>query len=108
MYSCRMQKKMTVYVFLRLLYVGEWHMNTLMIPIDQVKVGIRAEASQLKEIYNKYMILLYDDSDDKRGTLVFYGETQDDEYTKWFEQDNPITPIYNSKDERTDMIVYDE
>ena len=54
------------------------------------------------------MILLYDDEDDKQGTLVFYGENQDDEYLKWFEQDNPITPIYNSKEELNNMIVYDE
>lgn len=83
-------------------------MSALLIPTEQVKVGIKAEASQLKEIYDKYMILLYDNPDDKEGTLVFYGDTQDDEYAKWFDQDKPITPIYNSKDELEDMMVYDE
>ena len=31
------------------------------------------------------MILLYDSPEDKMGTLVFYGDTQDDEYAKWFD-----------------------
>ena len=80
-------------------------MSAFLIPSDQVKVGMKAEASQLKGIYDKYMILLYDSPEDKTGTLVFYGDTQDDEYAKWFDQDKPITPIYNSKDEFEDMLL---
>lgn len=83
-------------------------MNSMLIPSEDVKLGIKAEVSQLKGIYDKYMILLYENPDDTEGTLVFYGDTQDEEYAKWFDQDKPITPIYNSRNELEDMIVYDE
>ena len=88
--------------------IGGGSISLTLIPSDKVKVGMRAEASQLKGIYDKYMILLYENPDDTEGTLVFYGDSQNEEYAKWFEQDKPITPIYNSKNEMKDVMVYDE
>lgn len=61
-----------------------------------------------KGLYNKYMILLFDDADSKTGKLVFCGDVQNKEYDSWFMQPKPITPIYNDKDELEDMAVYDE
>ena len=36
-----------------------------------------AKAEQLSEIYNKNMILQFDDTESKTGKLVFYGGVQD-------------------------------
>ena len=71
-------------------------------------IGMMAKAEQLSEIYNKYMILLFDDTESKTGKLVFCGDVQNQEYDSWFMQPKPITPIYNDKTELEDMAVYDE
>lgn len=66
------------------------------------------KAEHLSEIYNKYMILLFEDTKSKLGKLVYYGDIQDQEYNSWFMQPKPITLIYNDKMELEDMVVYDE
>lgn len=73
-----------------------------------IQIGMMVKAEQLSEIYNKYMILLFEDTKSKLGKLVYYGDTQDQEYDSWFMQPKPITPIYNDKMELEDMVVYDE
>lgn len=76
--------------------------------LDDLYIGMMAKAEQLSEIYNKYMILLYDDEEWEMGKLVYCKDTQDKEYDSWFMQPKPITPIFNDKDELEDMAVYDE
>lgn len=76
--------------------------------LKDIYIGMMAKAEQLSEIYNKYMILLFDDPESKTGKLVFCGDVQNQEYDSWFMQPKPITPIYNDKDELEDMAVYDE
>lgn len=76
--------------------------------IEDLHLGMFVRAEQLSEIYNKYMILLYDDTEYTAGRLVYCKDIQDEEYDKWFMQPKPITPIYNDKDELEDMVVYDE
>lgn len=76
--------------------------------LNDLKIGMTAKAEQLSEIYNKYMILLFDDMESKTGRLVFCGDVQNQEYDSWFMQPKPIKPIYNDKEELEDMAVYDE
>lgn len=76
--------------------------------LKDLQIGMMAKAEQLSEIYNKYMILLFDDEESKMGKLVFCGDVQDQEYDGWFMQPKPIKPIYNDKYELEDMAVYDE
>lgn len=76
--------------------------------LDDLHIGMTAKAEQLSKIYNKYMILLYDDMGSKEGKLVYCKDIQDKEYDGWFMQPKPITPIFNDKDELEDMSVYDE
>lgn len=76
--------------------------------LNDLRLGMMAKAEQLSEIYNKYMILLFDDTESKIGKLVFCGDVQNQEYDSWFMQPKPITPIYNDKDKLEDMAVYDE
>lgn len=75
---------------------------------QEIQIGMMVKAEQLTEIYNKYIILLFEDTKSKIGKLVYYGDTQDKEYDSWFMQPKPITPIYNEKYELEDMVVYDE
>lgn len=76
--------------------------------LEDLYIGMRANAEQLSEIYNKYMILLYEDMESQTGKLVYCKDTQDQDYDQWFMQPKPITPIYHDKDELEDMAVYDE
>ena len=76
--------------------------------LKDLQIGMMVKAEQLSEIYNKYMILLFDNAESKIGKLVFCGDEQNQEYDSWFMQAKPITPIYNDKDELEDMAVYDE
>ena len=41
--------------------------------LKDLYIGMMAKAEQLSEIYNKYMILLIDDTESKIGKLVFCG-----------------------------------
>ena len=76
--------------------------------LEDLQIGMMVKAEQLSEIYDKYIIILYEDTKSKIGKLVYCGDTQDNEYDNWFMQTKPITPIYNNKSELEDMIVYDE
>ena len=69
---------------------------------------MRCTPDDLSHIYDKYMIIMYDHKGDKEGTLVFAGKKQTKEYDKWFMQDNTITPIFHSKMELEENVVFDE
>jgi hypothetical protein len=76
--------------------------------LNELKLGMNVSASQLSNIYDTYMIIAYSNQSDKIGELVYVGNTQNDKYEQWFNQTRPITPIYNSKEELEDLVVYDE
>jgi len=73
-----------------------------------LKIGMRATAEQLNHILDTYMILVYDKTGDKEGTLVFIGKKRTKEYDKWFMQNKPITPIHHTKMNMEGDVVYDE
>jgi hypothetical protein len=76
--------------------------------LNNIYEGMMVTVEQLSNIYNTYMIVQFENSQDTQGKLVFIGDKQTEEYDKWFKQKKPITPIYNDKDELEDMSVYDE
>lgn len=45
---------------------------------------------------------------DIEGTLVYFGSGNTEEYTNWFKQEKPITPVYFDSAELEDGVVYDE
>lgn len=75
---------------------------------SDIRLGMKATASQLSHIINKYMILVYDKDSDEEGTLVFIGNKQTEEYDKWFMQEKPITPIHHTSMDLEENVVYDE
>lgn len=75
---------------------------------DELKIGMRCTPEQLRHIYDKYMIVVYENMGDEEGTLVFLGKKQTKEYEKWFMQKHPITPIFHSSMELRQNVVYDE
>jgi hypothetical protein len=91
-------------------YGGDFHMMTIndKLTIDNIYEGMTVTIDQLSDIYNTYMIVQFENSQDTKGKLVYIGNKQTEEYDKWFNQKKPITPIYNDKDELEDMSVYDE
>lgn len=54
--------------------------------LEDLYIGMTVKAEQLSEIYNHYMILLYDDANSKAGRLVYCKDTQDKDYDNWFMQ----------------------
>ena len=54
------------------------------------------------------MIILYENDEAEKGTLVYINSFPDEDYDKWFEQPNPITPIYNNDTDDEENYVYDE
>ncbi len=75
---------------------------------DELKIGMRCTPEQLRHIYDKYMLIVYDNKDDEEGILVFAGKKQTREYDKWFMRDAIVTPVYHSRMELEENVVYDE
>lgn len=74
-------------------------------------IGKRVKESELSNIVGVYMILLDTEiveNDDVQGTLVYAGDGKNEDYKYWFNQTQPITPIYNRTLEEEDSAVYDE
>ncbi len=76
--------------------------------LEDLYIDMEVSADQLSNIYDTYMIIKYSNNNNTVGKLVYIGDKQTAEYDKWFNQSEPITPIYNSTDELEDMSVYDE
>ena len=83
-------------------------MDNKLITPEELKLGILVSPEQLDNIYNLYMIILYENDEAEKGTLVYINSFPDDDYDKWFEQPNPITPIYNNDTDDEENYVYDE
>ena len=76
--------------------------------LRDLHIGMMTKAEQLSEIYNKYMILLFDDTESKTGKLVFCGDVQNQLYDSGSTKTKLLTQIDTDKDELEDMAVYDE
>lgn len=78
--------------------------------IDDLHKDMRVRVSQLSGIMDTCMILLDTEllAADVEGTLVFFGNGNTEEYTKWFQQEKAITPVFFDSVELRDGVVYDE
>ena len=78
---------------------------------NDLRKNMRVKVSQLSDILDTCMILLDTEllaNNDVEGTLVYFGSGNTEEYTKWFEQDKAITPVFFNSAELEDGVVYDE
>lgn len=78
---------------------------------DDLHENMRVKVSQLSNIMDTCMILLDTEllaDNDVKGTLVYFGNGNTEEYTKWFKQDKAITPVFFDSAELEDGVVYDE
>lgn len=78
--------------------------------LKDLKLGMKVKLSEINEIYDTDIILVDTErigATDLIGTLVFIGDNAE-EYSKWFQQTKPITPLYFDSAELVDGVVYDE
>lgn len=76
-----------------------------------LRKNMHVKVSQLSNIVDTCMILLDTillPNKDIEGTLVYFGSGNTEEYTNWFKQEKPITPVYFDSAELEDGVVYDE
>ena len=52
--------------------------------------------------------IAYEKLSDDIGKLVYIGKERNKQFSSRFKQTNPITPIYNSREELEEKAVYDE
>lgn len=79
--------------------------------LDDLHIGMTVKESQLSNILDTYFILLNTvvvSDTDIEGELAYFGDGKDNKYQNWFEQTKPITPLYFSKEDTEDGVVYDE
>ena len=76
--------------------------------VNELSIGMMVNREQLSDIYDTYMIIAYEKLSDDIGKLVYIGKERNEQFSSWFKQTKPITPIYNSKEELEDKTVYDE
>ena len=79
--------------------------------LNDLQENMRVRVSQLSNILDTCMILLDTEllaDNDVEGTLVYFGNGNTEEYTKWFKQDKAITPVFFDSAELEDGVVYDE
>lgn len=83
-----------------------------MYQLNDLKKNMRVRVSQLKNILDTFMILTDSkriDESDVEGTLVYFGEGEDEEAVRWFMQsEKGITPVFFDSEEVKEGIVYDE
>lgn len=83
----------------------------MQLKISDLKKDMTVRTSQLRNIYDTYMILtdskLLQDND-VEGKLVYFGDGNSEEYTKWFFQNKAITPIFYDSAEYVDGVESDE
>lgn len=78
--------------------------------LQELKLGMTVKLSELSNILDIHMLLVNTriiDNDDLIGTLVFFGDNEE-EYQQWFKQPGAITPIYFNSEEILYGVVYDE
>ena len=75
--------------------------------LDELKVGMKVAVEQLKNVYDTYMLILYENMRDKVGTLAYFGKDTDDEYARLFMLGKPMCPLYNIKEEAEGIYSYE-
>lgn len=76
--------------------------------INDLHKDMRVRVSQLSGILDTSMILLDTEllaDNDVEGTLVYFGSGNTEEYTKWFQQEKAITPVFFDSAELEDGVV---
>jgi hypothetical protein len=64
--------------------------------LSDLHVGMVVRESEISNILDTYFIIINSkivNETDIEGELVYVGNGKDVNYKKWFEQDNPITPL---------------
>ncbi len=78
---------------------------------DDLRLGMEVKRSELSEIFGKVIILINTvllPDNDIEGEVAYLDNGDNEEYEKWFMQDEiPITPIFQSEDMK-DGIECDE
>lgn len=75
--------------------------------LDELKVGMKVTVEQLENVYNTYMLILYENMGDDVGTLAYFGKDTDEEYSKLFFSGKPMCPLYNIKEEAEGIYSYE-
>lgn len=75
--------------------------------LDELKVGMKVTVEQLENVYDTYMLILYENMGDDVGTLVYFGKDTDEEYSKLFFSGKPMCPLYNIKEEAEGIYSYE-
>jgi hypothetical protein len=76
--------------------------------LSDLHVGMVVRESEISNILDTYFVIINSkivNETDIEGELVYIGNGKDVNYKKWFEQDNPITPLYFISE---DAVIYDE
>lgn len=85
--------------------------NPIKLTLADLKKGEIVRESQLNEIYDTCMLLLNSKllpDGDVEGELIYFGDSDSDEYNNWFFTGNAITPLYFESAECINGVVYDE
>lgn len=75
--------------------------------LEELKVGMKVAVEQLENVYDTYMLILYENMGDKVGTLAYFGKDTDDEYARLFMLGKPMCPLYNIKEEAEGIYSYE-
>lgn len=75
--------------------------------LDELKVGMKVTVEQLENVYDTYMLILYENMGDDVGTLAYFGKDTDEEYSKLFFSGKPMCPLYNIKEEAEGIYSYE-
>lgn len=67
--------------------------------LEDLKLGMKVTDEQLSDIYDTYMLIVYDNMEDEVGTLIFIGKEMNKVYDEIVSSGKPVCPIYNNQNE---------
>lgn len=109
-----------------LIFEKEYNLNTKPLEIDLLvikKAALVQVSSEIGRLFKGHNILEYKSPEDHldilldtvlladndvEGTLVYLGSGNTEKYTKWFQQEKAVTPVFFDSAESEDGVVYDE
>ena len=74
-------------------------MNTKKYKLEDLQLGMKVTDEQLSDIYDTYMLIVYDNIEDEVGTLIFIGKEMNKVYDEIVSSGKPVCPIYNNQNE---------
>ena len=74
-------------------------MNTKKYKLEDLQLGMEVTDEQLSDIYDTYMLIVYDNIEDEVGTLIFIGKEMNKVYDEIVSSGKPVCPIYNNQNE---------